>query len=165
MGIIHPEVLKNYGINYATSFLELDFEALLKDWLNMLIKLCVKYCMKQSNLINTTFYNTEKSLKSPSNNFSLDSKTSETFSPSITKENSWKINTNNIYPTNPYIAPKFINPVVMAAKSINKDWSRLYSKRFLFNCFLSIFKRFFVKIFLNYLLSRDRWLRHHFVNY
>ena len=44
--------------------------------------------MKQSNLINTTFYNTEKSLKSPSNNFSLDSKTSETFSPSITKENS-----------------------------------------------------------------------------
>lgn len=31
MGIINPEVLKNYGINYATSFLELDFEELLND--------------------------------------------------------------------------------------------------------------------------------------
>ena len=31
MGIVHPEVLKNYGIKYATSFLELDFEALLEN--------------------------------------------------------------------------------------------------------------------------------------
>lgn len=30
MGILHPDVLNNYGIKYATSFLELDLEKLLK---------------------------------------------------------------------------------------------------------------------------------------
>jgi phenylalanyl-tRNA synthetase beta subunit len=30
MGILHPEVLKKYGIHYAGSFLELNLEILLE---------------------------------------------------------------------------------------------------------------------------------------
>lgn len=39
MGILHPEVLKKYGINYAGSYLELNFDKLhelMNNWFKLI---------------------------------------------------------------------------------------------------------------------------------